>query len=65
MSQKFLSDPKLTEDNRDVGFFYYFNDFVHALCFINANKKDRHVSMDEPKSLKNQSLHESEWDLSF
>lgn len=65
MSQKFCSDPKLTEDNREVGFFNYFNDFVHTLHFIKANKKERHVSMDEPKSLKNQSLRESEWDLSF
>lgn len=46
------------------GVFYYFNDFVHALCFINATRK-KDVSMDEPKTLKNKSLRESEWDLSF
>lgn len=55
MSQKFCSGPKAIEDNREVGVFYYFNDFVNALHFINAHKKERHVSVDEPKGLKNQS----------
>lgn len=30
---------------------------------MQTRKKD--VSMDEPKTLKNKSLRESEWDLSF
>lgn len=34
MSQKFFSDPKLTEDNRDVGGFFIILMILFMLCVL-------------------------------